>query len=151
MPEYADGMISVDNDKDVAITYSVMPKPLALAIADNAANLSLDGQEVKTRAEGAGAALTVKKAEGNAETGKLTVTATAKGFAAGKYYAFALTFADGMSAYQTGFVNVPDGAEDGDVMITATTANGKTTSIILTIADGKINVNTDQLKQEAAE
>ena len=73
MPEYADGMISVDNDKDVAITYSVMPKPLALAIADNAANLSLDGQEVKTRAEGAGAALTVKKAEGNAETGKLTV------------------------------------------------------------------------------
>ena len=42
MPEYADGMISVDNDKDVAITYSVMPKPLALAIADGRISVNTD-------------------------------------------------------------------------------------------------------------
>jgi len=35
--------------------------------------------------------------------------------------------------------------------ITATTSNGKKASVVLTIADGKIEVNTDQLKQESAE
>lgn len=214
VPEYADGMIAVEEGKDVTIAYSVMPAEIATAIADNKANLSLTGKEVKTRAEAA--SLTIKDVKGDAKTGKLTVTATAKNFVDGQYYAFALTFSDGVSAYQTayttafsiveaesirigvlglqagmdtvtmgsylqlfvvwnpgyttnkdltwsssdekralvdqnGFVTVPSDAEDGNVTITAKTVNGKEASIVLTIADKKINVNTDQLNQNQAE
>ena len=213
-PDYADGMIAVEEGKDVTIAYSVMPAEIATAIADNKANLSLTGKEVKTRAEAA--SLTIKDVKGDAKTGKLTVTATAKNFVDGQYYAFALTFSDGVSAYQTayttafsiveaesirigvlglqagmdtvtmgsylqlfvvwnpgyttnkdltwsssdekralvdqnGFVTVPSDAEDGNVTITAKTVNGKEASIVLTIADKKINVNTDQLNQNQAE
>lgn len=213
-PDYADGMIAVEEGKDVTITYSVMPAEIATAIADNKANLSLTGKEVKTRAEAA--SLTIKDVKGDAKTGKLTVTTTAKGFVGGQYYAFALTFSDGVSAYQTayttafsiveaesirigvlglqadmdtvtmgsylqlfvvwnlgyttnkgltwtssdekraqvdenGFVTVPSDAEDGNVTITAKTVNGKEASIVLTITDKKININTDQLNQNQAE
>lgn len=215
VPDYSDGMIAVDEGKDVTITYSVMPKALAKVIADNADKISMEGKEVSTRA-GNMATLDVKGAIGDANTGRLTLTATAKGFAVGQYYAFAMLFSDGVSAYQTtytmvyrivdpesimigieglqagmgtikmgnylqlfvkwnpvyttntgvtwsssdekkakvdanGFVTIPANASDGDVTITATTKNGKKASITLTIADGKININTNQLKQESAE
>lgn len=215
VPEFADGMIAVDDGKDVVITYNVMPAAMAKAVADQKDKLSFEGKAVKTRAEGESASLTIKSAEGDAN-GKLAVTATAKNFVGGQFYAFALTFSDGICAYQTpfttafcnvdaesifigieglqagmetvkmggylqlfvkwtpgyttnrglkwtssdetmatvdeeGFVTVAKDAKDGDVTITAETANGKKASIVLTIADGKINVNTDQLKQEAAE
>lgn len=215
VPDYSDGMIAVEEGKDVMITYSVMPKTLATVIANNVDKISLEGKTVSTRAEAA-ATLTVKGAKGDANTGRLTLTATAKDFVAGQYYAFAMIFSDGTSAYQTtyttvyrivepesifigieglyagmgtikmgnylqffvkwnpvyttnhdltwtsddkkkaivdenGFVTIPANANDGDVTITATTKNGKKASITLTIADGKININTDQLKQESAE
>ena len=57
----------------------------------------------------------------------------------------------GATVDEYGFVTVAKDAEDGDVIITAETANGKKASIVLTIADGKIHVNTDQLRQETAE
>lgn len=215
VPDYSDGMIAVEEGKDVTITYSVMPKALATVIADNADKISLDGKKVSTRADNT-ATLTVKGAKGDASTGILTLTATANAFVAGQYYAFAMIFSDGTSAYQTayttvyriveaesifigveglcagmgtikmgnylqlfvkwypiyttnhdltwtssdekkakvdanGFVTIPANAVDGDVTITATTKNGKKASITLTIADGKININTNQLKQEVAE
>lgn len=215
VPDYSDGMIAVDEGKDVAITYCVMPKALAKVIADNTDKISLDGKEVGTRAD-ISATLTVKGAKGDANTGMLTLTATAKGFMAGQFYAFAMLFSDGISTYQTaytmvyrtvdpesifigieglqagmgtikmggylqlfikwspvfttntgvtwsssdekkakvdanGFVTIPANANDGDVTITATTKNGKKASITLIIADGMINVNTNQLKQESAE
>lgn len=215
VPDYSDGMIAVEEGKDITIIYSVMPKVLATVIADNADKISMEGKKVSTRADNT-ATLTVKGAKGDANTGMLTLTASAKNFVAGQYYAFAMIFSDGTSAYQTayttvyriveaesifigieglyagmgtikmgnylqlfvkwnpvyttnhgltwtssdekkakvddnGFVTIPANAVDGDVTITATTKNGKKASITLTIADGMINVNTNQLKQESAE
>ena len=215
VPEYSDGMIAVEEGKNVAITYSVMPKSLATVIADNLDKISLEGKAVSTRTDKV-AALIVKEAKGDSNTGMLTLTVTASDFSEGQYYAFAMVFSDGTSAYQTaytmvyrivepesifigieglyagmgtvkmgnylqlfvkwnpgyttnhdltwtsndvkkaivdenGFVTIPANATDGDVTITATTNNGKKASITLIIADGKINVNTNQLKQESAE
>jgi len=208
MPDYADGMIAVVEGEDVTMTYSVMPAAMAYAIADQKDFLSFVGRDVMTRASSA--SLTVKDVVGDVEAGTLTVTATANGFVAGQYYAFALTFSDGISAYQTpfttafsivepesisigipglqagmgvvemgsymqlsinwnpasttskhvtwtssdetkakvdenNFVYVVGDAADGNVTITATTANGKEAQLVLTIADKKISVDTAQL------
>lgn len=213
-PDYSDGMIAVEDGKEVTMSYVVMPELMAKVIADNSDKLSLVGTALQTRAEGA--TLTVSEATGDAVTGVLTVKATPSGFEAGRYYGFALRFSDGVSTYQTsytnafltvqaesiaigivgmqagmgtvrlgeyvqlfvvwtpsyvtnrrvvwsssdnsratvdgdGLVSIAGNAPDGHVTITARSDNGKTASIDLVIADGRISLDTSQLKQSEAE
>ena len=51
----------------------------------------------------------------------------------------------------SGIVAVADNAPDGDFTVTATTTNGKTATLNLTIVDKKIQIDTDQLKQAMAQ
>ena len=106
IPENIDGMMTLQNGVQTTVRYRVMPEAVATALATSyASTLSFIGEEVTVTRGIASAGITINSVanEGN---GRLALTVSPSGMAAGQGYAFALVMNDGTSMYSTAYTSV---------------------------------------------